>query len=135
MIFQKWYAIFLDRIPLLIPSVKKEDGCEIRVGDVVLFVFQDSNIPGMETWKLARVRSIISPRTVLLEYVNAGGGRRTIERSIRQLSLILGVEELGLGPKLAYSVETLRTRIKKSTTRAGVEECVHRSFVDASLIN
>jgi hypothetical protein len=32
--------------------------------------------------------------------VNAGGGRRTIERSIRQLSLILGVEELGLGPKL-----------------------------------
>jgi hypothetical protein len=33
--------------------------------------------------------------------VNAGGGRRTIERSIRQLSLILGVEELGLGPRLA----------------------------------
>jgi hypothetical protein len=101
LIFQKWYAIFLDRVPLLIPSVKKEDGREIRVGDVVLFVFQDSNIPGMETWKLARVRSIISPRTVSLEYVNAGGGRRTIERSIRQLSLILGVEELGLGPKLA----------------------------------
>jgi hypothetical protein len=43
LIFQKWYAIFLDRVPLLIPSVKKEDGREIRVGDVVLFVFQDSN--------------------------------------------------------------------------------------------
>jgi hypothetical protein len=99
LIFQKWYTIFLDRVPLLVPSVRKEDSREIKVGDVVLFVFQDSNIPGMETWKLALVKNIISPRTVVLEYVNAGGGRRTVESSIRQLSLILGVDELGPGPK------------------------------------
>jgi hypothetical protein len=48
----------------------------------------------METWKLARVQTIISARTVMLEYVNAGGGRWTIQRSIRQLSRILGVDEL-----------------------------------------
>ncbi len=45
LIFQKWYTLFLDRIPLLIPRVKKEDSRDVRVGDVVLFVFQDSNIP------------------------------------------------------------------------------------------
>jgi len=48
LIFQKWYVIFLDRVPLLIPSVKKEDVREIKVGDIVLFVFpgwRPGNLP------------------------------------------------------------------------------------------
>ena len=48
----------------------------------------------METWKIARVISIVSARTVRLEYSNAGGGRKELQRSIRQISLILGVDEL-----------------------------------------
>ena len=94
LIFSRWYKIFLERLPLLIPTVDKESGREVRVGDLVLFVFQDSNIPGMETWKIARVISIVSARTVRLEYSNAGGGRKELQRSIRQISLILGVDEL-----------------------------------------
>ena len=94
LIFSKWYKIFLERLPLLIPTIDKEEGREVRVGDLVLFVFQDSNIPGMETWKIARVVAKVSARTVMLEYSNAGGGLRTLQRSIRQVSLILGVDEL-----------------------------------------
>jgi hypothetical protein len=99
LIFSRWYKIFLDRLPLLIPKVDKEDGREVRVGDIVLFVFQDSNIPGMETWKIARIVELISARTVLLEYTNAGGGLKTLQRSIRQVSLILGVDELDPKPR------------------------------------
>jgi hypothetical protein len=98
LIFSRWYKIFLDRLPLLIPTVDKEVGRDVQVGDLVLFIFQDSNIPGMETWKIARVVSLVSARTVLLEYANAGGGRKTLERSIRQVSLILGVDELCTEP-------------------------------------
>jgi hypothetical protein len=98
LIFSRWYKIFLERLPLLIPTVDKEDGRQVKVGDIVLFVFQDSNIPGMETWKIARVVSLVSARTIQLEYVNAGGGKRTLQRSIRQVSLILGVDELGSAP-------------------------------------
>jgi hypothetical protein len=98
LIFSRWYKIFLDRLPLLVPTVDKEVGREVQVGDLVLFIFQDSNIPGMETWKIARVVSLVSARTVLLEYANAGGGRKTLERSIRQVSLILGVDELCTEP-------------------------------------
>jgi hypothetical protein len=99
LIFAHWYKIFLDRLPLLIPTVEKGAGREIMVGDLVLFVFQDSNIPGMETWKIARVVSLDSPRTVTLEYTNAGGGKKTLQRSIRQVSLILGVDEFDAAPK------------------------------------
>ncbi len=85
------------------PNPQRQEGGQSRNQNWRRRAFR---LPGFKySWngdlELARVRSIISPRTVLLEYVNAGGGRRTIERSIRQLSLILGVEELGLGPKLA----------------------------------
>jgi hypothetical protein len=99
LIFARWYKIFLDRLPLLIPTVEKGTGREVMVGDLVLFVFQDSNIPGMETWKIARVVSLDSPRTVTLEYTNAGGGKKTLQRSIRQVSLILGVDEFDVAPK------------------------------------
>jgi hypothetical protein len=99
LIFCKWYKLFLERIPLLIPKAKKEDCREVKVGDIVLFIYQDSNIPGMETWKLARVIESLSPRTVLLEYATASGRLKTLQRSIRQTSLILGAEELDPQPR------------------------------------
>ena len=102
LIFSKWYRIFLERIPLFIPTADKVAGRDVQVGDVVLFIFQDSNIPGMETWKLARVISLISARSVLLEYANAGGGRKTLQRSVRQVSLVLGVDEIDAQPALDH---------------------------------
>ena len=99
LIFSKWYKLFLERLPLLIPVASKESGRDVKIGDVVLFIQEDSNIPGMETWKLAKVVEVLSARTVLLEYVNARGGRTVLQRSIRQVSLILGVEEIGPKPK------------------------------------
>ena len=99
LIFSRWYKLFLERLPLLIPVAEKEDGREVKVGDIVLFIYEDSNIPGMDTWKIARVIEVVSARTILLEYTNAGSGRKTLQRSIRQVSLILGAEELGPKPR------------------------------------
>ena len=100
LIFCKWYKLFLERIPLFIPTIEKENSREVKVGDIVLFVYQDSNIPGMETWKLARVIESLSPRNVLLEFSSASGRLRTLQRSVRQTCLILGVEELFPQPNL-----------------------------------
>ncbi len=37
LIFAHWYKIFLDRLPLLIPTVEKGNGREIMVGDLVVW--------------------------------------------------------------------------------------------------
>jgi hypothetical protein len=99
-IFCKWYKLFLERIPLLIPVAEKESCRGVKVGDVVLFVYQDSNIPGMETWKLARVIECVSARTVVVEFASASGRLRTLQRSVRQLCLILEAEEMVVRPNL-----------------------------------
>jgi hypothetical protein len=123
LIFARWYKIFLDRLPLLIPTVEKGTGREVMVGDLVLFVFQDSNIPGMETWKIARVVSLDSPRTVTLEYTNAGGGKEDLAAVHPPSEPHLGSRRVrccSQGPsKLA--VRTLRTSYQTYTTHAGVE--------------
>ena len=92
-IFKSWYGIFMDRLHLLVPTVDKTTCRDLQLNDIVLFKFQDANVPQLEVWKLGRVIQLISARTVLLQYSHAGAGHKQIRRSVRQISLILGVEE------------------------------------------
>ncbi len=64
------------------------------VGDIVLFIFQDAMIPKLNMWKLARVVEIVSAHSINLQYCLAGGPKKYVLRSIRQLAIIVAVEEL-----------------------------------------
>jgi hypothetical protein len=46
---EKWYKLFVERIPLLIPKAEKLQGSSLEIGDVVLFLFQDPGTPKMWT--------------------------------------------------------------------------------------
>jgi hypothetical protein len=91
----KWYQLFVERIPLLIPKPEKPTGASLSVGDVVLFVFQDPGIPKMWTWKLGVVESQRSRSTYEIRYVlNPGGRPKYICRDLAHISVISRVDEI-----------------------------------------
>ena len=63
-IFTAWYRIYLSRLHLLVPKSEKVQDRQVRVNDIVLFVFQDAAIPKLGIWKLGRVVENMSKRTV-----------------------------------------------------------------------
>jgi hypothetical protein len=79
----------MDRLHLLVPTASKTICRDLQLNDIVLFKFQDANVPQMEIGSWDEWFSW----TVLLQYSHAGAGHRQIRRSVRQISLILGVEE------------------------------------------
>jgi hypothetical protein len=93
-IFTAWYKIYLDRLHLLIPKPERIDDRKIQTGDIVLFVFQDAAIPKLGVWKLGRVVELLTAHSVKILYTLAGGPKKYLVRSIRQLTVIVGVEEL-----------------------------------------
>jgi hypothetical protein len=93
-IFAVWYKIYLDRLHLLVPRSEIIKDRKVQVGDIVLFIFQDAMIPKLNVWKLARVVEIVSAHSVKLQYSLAGGPKKYVLRSIRQLAIIVAVEEL-----------------------------------------
>jgi hypothetical protein len=93
-IFTAWYKIYLDRLHLLIPKSERIEDRKIQAGDIVLFVFQDAAIPKLGVWKLGRVIELLSAHSVKILYTLAGGPKKYLVRSIRQLTVIVGVEEL-----------------------------------------
>jgi hypothetical protein len=92
-IFSAWYRIYLDRLHLLIPKSEKIEDRKVKIGDVVLFVFQDAAIPKLGVWKLGRVVELVSTHSVKIMYTLAGGPKKYLVRSIRQLTVIVGIEE------------------------------------------
>ena len=97
-IFTGWYKLFLERIHLLVPQSERVEDRAVQLGDVVLFIFQDSLVPKFNVWKLGRVVQLISSRTVLVKYSQAGLESKFIRRSIRQMCIVQGVEELSSSP-------------------------------------
>jgi hypothetical protein len=93
-IFTAWYKIYLDRLHLLIPKSERFEDRKIQAGDIVLFVFQDAAIPKLGVWKLGRVIEPLSAHSVKILYTLAGGPKKYLVRSICQLTVIVGVEEL-----------------------------------------
>jgi hypothetical protein len=54
---ERWYQLFIERIPLLIPKPKKPLSNSLSPGDVVLFVFQDPGMEKMCQWQLGLIES------------------------------------------------------------------------------
>jgi hypothetical protein len=94
-IFSAWYKIYLDRLHLLVPKSERVEDRKVEVNDIVLFIFQDAAIPKLGVWKLGRVVELVSKHSVKLMYTLAGGPKKYLIRSVRQLTVIVGVGELG----------------------------------------
>ena len=93
-ILKEWYAIFMDRVQLLVPENERIKGRQTMLGDIVLFIFSGEGLKGGSIWKLGRVVEIKSDTTILIRYSHAGVCPKTILRSIRSTVLILGADEL-----------------------------------------
>jgi hypothetical protein len=92
---ERWYQLFIDRIPLLIPKPEKPLGQSLKPGDVVLFVFQDPGIPKMWQWKLGLIESQRSRSTYEIRYVlNPGGPHKFVCRDLRHITVISRVDEI-----------------------------------------
>jgi hypothetical protein len=93
-ILREWFAIFIDRLHLLVPGHEKEKGRQTQVDDVVLFVFSGEGSKSGTVWKLGRVVELKSKTVILIQYSHGGLDQKTILRSIRETVLILGADEL-----------------------------------------
>jgi hypothetical protein len=103
MLTEKWYEIFVERIPLLIPKPEKPLGTELKTGDVVLFLFQDPGSPRMWVWKIGIITNKQSRSTYEIRYVSSPGSpARHICRDLRHICLIAGVDEIPPMSKLFY---------------------------------
>jgi hypothetical protein len=95
LIQERWYEIFVSRIHLLIPRPATANLRTLRVGDVVLFVFQDSGHPKMWEWRLGIIEEQVSRGTFVIRYSNRGGGlTRLIRRDARHISLVYAEHEI-----------------------------------------
>jgi hypothetical protein len=100
---EKWYQLFVDRIPLLVPKAEKPSGAILKAGDVVLFLFQDPGVPRMHTWKLGVINKQQSRSTYEIRYVTSPGALpKFICRDLRHICVICGVDELPPMSRLYY---------------------------------
>lgn len=92
---ERWYDIFVKRIHLLIPRPVVSDRRSLQAGDVVLFVFLDAGVSKMWVWRLGVVVRQVSRSTFEIRYsVTLGGRPKLIERDLRHISLVYGVDEI-----------------------------------------
>ena len=91
---ERWYALFIDRIHLLVPGPAKPLQRVLSPGDVVVFIFKDAAIPKLETWRLGVITRQVSRSTFEIRYSSESGKPRLIQRSARQISLIYGENEI-----------------------------------------
>jgi len=71
---------------------------DLQLNKIVVLKFKDANVPQMEVWKLGCVIQLVSLKTVLLQYSHSGAGHKQIRRSVRQISLVPGIEEYSQQP-------------------------------------
>jgi hypothetical protein len=92
---ETWYGIFKDRVLLMLPKSDKVSDRPVRIGDVVIFVFDDNRNQELWEWRLGVIERLVSRTTVEIRYVTRPGGeRRLINRSVRNLSVVLPSDEL-----------------------------------------
>jgi hypothetical protein len=72
----------------------KVNARETEVGDIVLFVFSDGGSKRDNVWKIGRVRQIVSPTTISIQYSHGGVAPKQIIRSVRSTVLILSAGEI-----------------------------------------
>ena len=102
-----WYQIFLDRLHHLVVKPKKWAHSDTPlVDDIVLFIYQDSLMSrDRAVWKLGKVIEVHpSKRKVTIAFPEKTAPRvipklRTIIRTIREISVIHSVKDLGVNTK------------------------------------
>jgi hypothetical protein len=100
---EKWYQLFVDRIPLLIPTPEKPQESSLQKGDVVLFLFQDPGTPKLWTWKLGVVHEQRSRASNEIWYVlHPGSPAKYICRDLHHICLISGIDEIPPMSRLYY---------------------------------
>ena len=90
-----WYTIFNERIHFLIPRPLKWQRTDpVKIGDVVLFLFNET--PGSKTdnWKLGVIRDVPKKNSVSIEYTLNGKTKKILSRCPRDVSIIVGANEL-----------------------------------------
>jgi hypothetical protein len=118
---EKWYKLFVERIPLLIPKAEKPRDSSLEIGDVVLF--QDPGTPKMWTWKLGIIHSQLSRSTFEIRYVlNPSTGHKFICRDLHHICLM---DELPPMSRLFY---------EQTETISDPAVSEHRSLNSAELV-
>jgi len=91
----KWYELFLERLSLLIPPPSKSSERVPKIGDIVVFVYQDPNLRKLWTWKVGLIVEQLSRSTFRIKYNLAPKCEtRTVDRSAAQICVVLPVDEL-----------------------------------------
>ena len=99
-IFQAWFRIYMENIHLLnTASTLKwtKSGPPPAIGDVVLFIATESAGGSKKdgVWRLGRVVAV-TDRRVRIEQVLKSGTKTILERNPRDVSVIVGVDELAV---------------------------------------
>jgi len=92
----EWYKIFISRIHHLIPQTKWNKSDEVKIGDIVLFIFEDGISKKLDIWKLGRVENIEKGKLLIKYTIPSSKTPKTIFRKSREVSKILSSDDLGL---------------------------------------
>ena len=100
-IYYVWYQLFIDEIHNinLRPDKWKKSSPLPAVGDVVLFVMNDSSyVKGGRQWRIGRITGV-EKRSVTIQYVNVSTKSRkptthTVQRNPRDITIVVALEDL-----------------------------------------
>ena len=115
-IMETWYSVFASNLRNLVPPPPKwSKSDEVKVGDVVLFVFKDNAVMKQDVWKLGRIIDCPNSTTVEIQYsIQSKTGKlqvKTLMRNPRQISIIVGEGEYGINTH--EYLDQLRNSCKK----------------------
>jgi len=96
-IYQQWYQSFMQNVHLLNlrPNKWLKSSRLPLVNDLVVFVYNDSNhAKDSINWRLGKVVKVVGNKVSLKHFIKATGVEQTLERSLRDVSIIYSVGEL-----------------------------------------
>ena len=96
-IYQHWYQSFIENVHLLSlrPNKWLKSSRLPLVNDLVVFVYNDSNhAKDSINWRLGKVVKVVGNKVSLKHFIKATGVEQTLERSLRDVSIIYSVGEL-----------------------------------------
>ena len=94
-IMKTWYAIFLDRIHYLIPRPRKWQSTDpVAIGDIVIFMFNETPGSKSDHWKLGIVKDIPKKNSLTVEFISGKQTRKTLNRCPRDVCVISASNEL-----------------------------------------
>ena len=112
-IMRSWYAIFLDRIHYLIPRPRKWQQTDtVAIGDIVLFMFNETPGSKSDNWKLGIVKDIPKKNSLTLEYISGKSSKKTLNRCPRDVSVIASAKDLPMNSE-GYFKNLIKETIKE----------------------